>query len=483
MNKIFAQFNAAVVGAALTLTISGCTFGPDYVRPKLELPASVTVVTQSAAVPTVASTPPPNWWQVFQDAYLDKLVNEALANNHNLRAAAARVTEADTQFKVVKSDELPIIYATAGRNRSRNSEKSSNFQTNMPLETTTNRASLNVSWEIDFWGKFRRATEAARADLLSIEANQDALRLSIASQTAQGYLALCSLDAQLAATQLGLRRAKEGFEMQKKRFDAGVASEFEYRQREAEYDATLAQLPAVEEARGRQERALLVLLGRTPKAILGDKLARPDAGINTIKAPQALPVGISSALMLNRPDVREAEQKLVATNARIGVARAAYFPSISLTGDYGGESASLSDLFSGPARTWQFAGNLTQALWGSGRLNNQAAASEARNEQALQNYRSTVSNAFREVADALGAYAKSRTVADAETRRQASLHKTWELAKLRFDRGVSSQLDVIDAERGLLLAEFDRIAADRDLKLAVADFYRALGGTTQASNP
>ena len=140
-------------------------------------------------------------------------------------------------------------------------------------------------------------------------------------------------------------------------------------------------------------------------------------------------------------------------------------------------------MFSGPARTWQFAGNLTQALWGSGRLNSQAAVAEARNEQALKNYRSTVSNAFREVVDALGAYAKSRTVADAETRRVASLHKTWELAKLRFDRGVSSQLDVIDAERGLLLAEFDRIAADRDLKLAVADFYRALGGTTQPSNP
>ncbi len=452
-----------VVSAALTLMLSACVVGPDYSRPKLELPT--TSSSSSLAAPV-------NWWRVFQDPNIDKLVNEALANNSHLLAAAARVTEADAQLGMTRSDQLPSVYATAGRTRNRNSERSGNFQTGIPLETTSNKAALNVSWELDFWGKYRRATEASRADLLSIEANRDALRLSIASQTAQGYIALVTADAQLETTRNALKRAKEGFEMQKIRFEAGVASEFEYRQREAEYDAALAQLPPVEEARARQERALLVLLGRSPKAILGDKVERAS----TVKVPEAIAAGIPSELIINRPDVREAEQKLIAANAHIGVARAAYFPSISLTGSYGGESASLSDLFSGPARIWRFAGDITQPLWGAGRLNNQTNAAEARNEQALQNYRSTVANAFREVADALGAYTKSRAVADAETRRVTSLVKTWELAKLRFEHGVSSQLDVIDAERGLLQAEFDRIAADRDLKLAVADFYRALGG-------
>ena len=456
------------ISSALAITLSACSFGPDYVRPKLELPVAPSMSAATAQVT------PPSWWQVFQDANLDKLVDEALANNNNLLAAAARVTEAATQFDIASADGLPSVYAAAGSSRNRNSEKSGNFQANMPLETTTNKASLNVSWELDFWGKFRRATEAARADLLSNEANRDALRLSITSQTAQGYIALVSLDAQLVATQHGLQRAKQGFEMQKKRFDAGVASEFEYRQREAEYDAALAQLPPVEDARARQERALLVLLGRSPKAILSDKIDR----ISVIKAPQMIPSGIPSTLIINRPDVREAEQKLVAANARIGVARATYFPSISLTGSFGGESASLADLFSGPARTWRFAGDLTQALWGAGRLMSQTAAVESRNTQAEQNYRATVANAFREVADALGTYTRSRAVADAETRRVTSLNKTWELAKLRFEHGVSSQLDVIDTERGLLLAEFDRIAADRDLKLAIVDFYRALGGTS-----
>lgn len=467
-----------IIFSTLLGTLSACTFGPDYVRPQLELP---TASVSSAA--NISTAPPTNWWLVFQDANLDRLVNEALAHNSNLLIAAARVTEAEAQLSVTRSDQAPSAYISAGRNRNRNSEKSGNFQSGVSLETTANKVALNVSWELDFWGKYRRATEAARADLLSIEANRDALRLSIASQTAQGYIALLSLDAQLAATQLGLARAKEGFEMQQKRFDAGVTSEFEYRQREAEYDAALAQLPPAEDAQTRQERALLVLLGRSPRAILGDKLSDKLSPVSTPKIPDAIPAGMPSELIINRPDVLEAEQKLIATNARIGVARAAYFPSISLTGSYGGESASLSDLFSGPARTWRFAGDLTQALWGAGRLVHQTDAAEARNEQAAQNYRATVANAFREVADALGAYAKSRAVADAETRRVASLNKTWALAKLRFEHGVSSQLDVIDAERGLLQAEFDRIAADRDLKLAVADFYRALGGKTASNLP
>jgi multidrug efflux system outer membrane protein len=260
--------------------------------------------------------------------------------------------------------------------------------------------------------------------------------------------------------------------MQKQRYAAGVSSEFEFRQREAEYEGALAQLPPAEEALAKQERALLILLGRSAKGVINDRIERTS----TNTAPARLPAGMPSTLILNRPDVREAEQKLIAANARIGVARAAFFPSISLTGNIGGESGALADLFSGPARTWKFAGDLTQPLWGAGRLFAAQDAANARNEQAVQAYRSAVANAFKEVADAIAAHARASQVAEAETKRVAALTRTWQLAKLRFEKGVSSQLDVIDAERGLLQAEFDRIAAERDLRLAVADLYKALGG-------
>ena len=209
-----------VVSGALALLFSACAVGPDYVRPKLDLPS---------ASNTTSLVSPANWWRVFNDSNIDKLVNEGLANNSNLLAVAARVAEAEAQLNLTHSDQLPSAYLSAGRTRNRNSQKAGNFQTGIPLETTDNKAALNVSWELDFWGKYRRATEAARADLLSIEANRDALRLSIASQITQGYIALVALDTQLATTQAALIRAKEGFEMQKKRFEAGVASEFEYK--------------------------------------------------------------------------------------------------------------------------------------------------------------------------------------------------------------------------------------------------------------
>ncbi len=460
MNKTL--LSLSVSGALL----AGCAVGPDYQRPALDLPAP----TPSAGLVAAPSAALP-WWSVFHDQALDKLVDEALAHNTDLLAAAARVTEAEAQFGITRADQYPSLYATAGRVRSRSSQDAPNFQPGIPLESTSNKGAINISFDLDFWGKYRRATEAARADLMAVEANRDAVRVALESGVAQGYIALLALDAQLSTGQLALLRAKEQLDMQKVRFAAGAISEFEFHQREAEYDAALAQLPPVEVARAKQERALAILLGRSPRAVIGDKVDRTSS----LTTPQ-IPTGMPSELLLNRPDVRKAEQELIAANARIGVARAAYFPSISLTGFLGGESTSLHDLFSGPARAWRFAGDLTQPIWGAGRVTSGAGMAEARNEQAVQAYRAAVANAFREVADALAEHAKARQVAEAEGRRVASLTKAWKLAILRYDNGVASQLDVIDTERGLLQSELDRIAAERDLRLSVADLYRALGG-------
>ena len=462
------------LATTIVLVLSGCAVGPEYQRPTLDFPAAYT----PAGANTTAATTARNWWSIFNDPLLDRFMDEALANNLDLVVAAAHVTEAQAQLGLAISDQLPTAYASGSRERNRNSAASGRSAPGQPLETTTNRLALNVSFEIDFWGKYRRSTEAARADLLSIEANRDTLRLTMTTQAVQGYFNLLALDAQIYVAQEGIRRGQEALSMQKKRFDAGVISEYDYQQRSAELDAGLAQLPPLESQRGKQERALGVLLGRSPRAVIEGKMARSIASLPS--GPVIAPSGLPSALLLNRPDLREAEQKLIAANARIGVARAAYFPSISLTGLLGSESSALGDLFSGPSRIWNFAGNLTQPLWGAGRLNNQANAAEARFDQTVAHYKGAVANAFREVQDAIAAQTAAREVFDIEQRRVETLAKTWTLAKLRYENGVASQLDVIDLERSLLAADQSRIEAERLMRFAMADLYKALGGSRDA---
>ncbi len=453
----------------LSVALAGCAMvpaiGPDYQRPTIDLPP-----TQANSTRPATST----WWFAYNDNNLNRLIDEALKHNHDLAAAAARVTESQAQLGLAVADQTPSAYATASRERNRNSELSGQSGPGQPLQSTNNRIALNISWEIDFWGKYRRATEAARAELLGVESNRDALRLMLTAEVTRGYFNLVALDARIAATEHGIARGEEALSMQKKRFDAGVISEFDYQQRVAELDAGRVQLPPLQSQRGNQERALSVLLGRSPRELLAGKLER--AASRALPATVAVPAGIASEQLQRRPDLIEAEQKLIATNARIGVARAAYFPSIKLTGLFGGESSALGDLFSGPARIWSFAGSLTQPLWGAGRVNREVDAAEARNAQALAQYRQSIANAFREVQDAIQAQSSAREVFEIETRRVASLDKTWTLAKLRYEHGVASQLDVIDAERGLLLAELNRIEAERAMRAAVADLYRALGG-------
>ena len=469
MKIVFEKMSIALV---LGVMVPGCVMGPDYKRPAFDLPdpPAHRAVAPDALKPAVTSP----WWKSFNDADLNRVIDEALKNNLDLAIAAARIRESQAQLGLAASDQTPVAYAAASRARNRNSEASNNSGPGQPVQSTTNRVTLNVSYEIDFWGKYRRATEAARAELLSVQSNRDALRLMLAAEVARGYFNLVALDARIVATEHGIARGEEALAMQKKRFEAGVTSEFDYQQRVAELDAGRAQLPPLQSQRGNQERALAVLLGRSPRELVARKIDRSK----TI-APAAtvvVPAGLASETLLQRPDIIEAEQILIAANARIGVARAAFFPSIGLTGLFGGESSALGDLFSGPARIWNFAGNLTQPLWGAGRVNRQVDISEARTEQAVDQYKRAITNAFREAQDAIQAQSSAREVFEIETRRVASLDKTWTLAKLRYEHGVASQLDVIDAERGLLLAELNRIEAEHGMRAAVADLYRALGG-------
>jgi len=268
---------------------------------------------------------------------------------------------------------------------------------------------------------------------------------------------------------------EEALALQRKRFQGGVISEFELRQLEAETAAVRAQLPPLERDREAQEAALAVLLGRSPRAIFEQNVERKVLADEAPAAP-VVPPGLPSELLLRRPDLVEAEQSLIAANARISVARAGMFPSISLTGQLGRESARFSDLFIGPSGLWSFAANLSQPIFAGGLLRARTEAAEARERQAVAQYQKAIQTAFSEVRSALAAQTRARESYEAQAVRAAALNDTLRLARLRYDNGIASQLDVIDAERGLLDARSARIEALRAHRAAIADLFRALGG-------
>ncbi len=454
------------------LILAGCAVGPKYAKPETELPAGW--ATAAAGSVEVRNA---RWWTVYADPVLERLIDEALANNANLLLAVARVDEARASLKSTAAQEAPSASVGVDASRSRTSQRGSQ-QFNGGSDPVRNnfRATLDVSYELDLWGRLRSATSAARADLLGSEAARETVRTALTSDVAQGYFALRALDEQLAATRRSLASRTESLTIQKKRVDLGVQSDFEYRQREAEVAAARAQLPLLERNRSQQENALAVLLGRSPRAIYE---GRVDAGRDSENATAVIvvPSGLPSDLLLRRPDLVEAEQRLIAANARIGIARAYYFPAISLTGFLGAESVALGSLFGGPAGIWRFAAALTQPLWGAGRIEAAVQAATARQHQALAQYQGAIQNAFREVRDALVGQIQAREQLEAETQRVTALRETLRLAKLRYDNGLASHLDLLDAERNLLAAEQNRIDALRAQRAAIADLFKALGGS------
>jgi multidrug efflux system outer membrane protein len=345
----------------------------------------------------------------------------------------------------------------------------------VPREFSSYRATLNVSYELDLFGRLRAGRDAARAELAASEASRDAVRLALAAQVTRSYFALRSFDEQVLLTRKTVSLREEALALQRKRLQGGVISEYELRQLEAETAVVRAQLPPLEREREREEAALAVLLGRTPKEVFESQVSIKSAYEESPEAP-VLPAGLPSELLLRRPDLVEAERRLAAANAQIAVARAEMFPSISLTAFLGGESAALSGLFSGPSAVWQIAGAVTQPIFAGGRLQARTAAAEARERAALAQYQQAIRTAFGEVRTALAAQTRARESHDAETARSNALAETLRLARLRYENGVASQLDVIDAERGLLAARVARIEALRAHRAAVADLFRALGG-------
>ncbi|HTE13569.1 MAG TPA: efflux transporter outer membrane subunit [Burkholderiales bacterium] len=448
--------------------ITGCSIWPGYQRPQTDLPAAW------SSAPAQSLQVGERWWMLYGDNALDALVTEAFEHNRDLALAVARVDEARALSRVANAQFYPSIDATAQRDRSRSSEVAPVPIPASALERNSYRAQLNVSYELDLWGRLRGASDAARAELLATEAARETVRVALGADVVRSYFTLLALDAQIEATQRTLALREDNLKLQRVRNTAGLIGDFPLRQLEAELSAAQAQLPALERDRVSEALALAVLLGRSPRAITESTVKRA-ADLNEAPPPVA-PEGLPSDLLLRRPDIVQAEQRLIAMNARIAAARAALFPRIALTGYLGSESGALRDLFSGPALIWQLAVGLTQPIFQAGRLSGEIDATKAREQQALAQYQKAVQEAFREVQQALSAQTRTREIFEAESARAVALRDTLRLARIRYDNGLVSQLEVIDAERNLLAADLNRADALRARRVAVADLVRALGG-------
>jgi multidrug efflux system outer membrane protein len=454
--------------SSLFALLAACSVAPKYERPAVELPQA-----WKESAPRYAEDG--RWWRIYNDDPLNTLVEEGLKGNADLLIAAARIDEARAILAEIQGAYYPTLDARGAASRQKVSQRTATAFPGIPTQYNDYRATLNLSYDLDLFGRLRSSADAARAELAANEASRDAVRLALAAQISKSYFALRSFDEQVDLTRKTVALREEALALQRKRFQGGIISEFDLRQLEAETAAVRAQLPPLEREREREEAALSVLLGRSPRLIFEGGVTRTLA-YDEMPGPATVPVGIPSELLLRRPDLVEAEQRLMAANARIGIARAEMFPSISLTGYFGRESSTLSNLFTGPAGIWQLAAGITQPIFAGGRLAARTDQAKARERQVVAQYQKTIQTAFSEVRTALAVQIRSRESFDAESARAAALADTLRLARLRYQNGVASQLDVIDAERGLLAARVARIEALRAQRAAVADLFRALGG-------
>ena len=455
--------------AAVLLCLSAstaCTLGPDYERPEVATPAEWRFDEPALASSGLVNGPA--WWQGFGDEHLDGLIREAVENNRDLRIATARVDEFSYVLMGTRSQAFPQVGYGASASRDRRPEQG-------PLADRTDAVSnsfstvITASWEIDLWGRIRRETEAARANLLASEEARRGVVLTLVSSVILGYITLLDLDSQLRIAEATLEGRAEYVRLFRRRLEGGAISEFEMSLVEADYETAAATVPELRRIIAQQEDGLSVLLGRNPGPI-----ARASS-LDGLVAP-AVPASLPAELLTRRPDILQAEQQLVASNALIGAARALYFPRISITGLAGFASAALGNLFTGSARTWSFVGDVSGPLFTGGGLAAAVGQAEARREQALNAYELTIQNAFRDVEDSLIAVQTSGEVVAAFERRVASLAEGLRLARERYDNGYSDALDVLDTERNLFSAQLALADARGDRFRALVNLYRALGG-------
>ncbi len=455
------------VALAAALLLAGCAVTQPK-PPQLDLPAATATAEQNALLA--------RWWTAFDDPVLTALIEEAYANNLDLRGSLARIEAARALLLLAQSDLAPSINLRGGASRSRQSQSTSQA-VGQPAIGVGNNYSIGIemSYELDVWGKYRSGALAAANDLVASQYYRETVRIAIAAEVANAYFRLRAADAlSLVLEDTRMSRA-DTVTLQQDRFDGGVIGEYDLRQAEAELSAIIADIARVRQSIGLLESAIATLTGRSPRAVFTPDIAR-GASIEATTAVPQLPSGLPSGLLERRPDIRRAEALLAASDLRIQQARADYFPSLSLTGAYGTESAALSSLFTSPAAAWRFGLGLVQPLLALKAIEANVEAATARRDGVTVDYQQTVQNAFREVHDALVTNRSAGEVLAAETRRRDQLRQALAVATLRYEAGRTSFLEVLDAQRTLLAAETLRIAAARDSRLSIVDFAKALGG-------
>lgn len=468
------SFAGLLFGGAL-FWMSACSVGPNYKRPAANVPTAY----RGALAPESTLTPPgaatgegsvslgeEKWWEVFQDQELQGLIRTALKNNYDVRIAATRVLEAQAQLGITRADQLPSVSAGGNVTSVRNPKVG-------PIpgyEITQGQVSASAAWNADFWGRYRRATEAARAILLANQWAQREVIATLVANVASSYFQLRQLDLELEISKRTLGSRQDSLDLTKTLEEHGINSLLDVRQSEQLVYTAATEIPDLERQIGQEENAISVLLGNNP----GDV----PRGLKLTEQPHApdVPLGLPSSLLVRRPDIREAEENLVAANAQIGVARAAYFPQISLTGTAGYESAALTNLFTGPAGLWTLAGDLTQPIFQGGRLKSNVRLAEAQHEQLLLTYQQAIQGAFRDVSNALIAYRKFREFRIQQQHLVESAQDAARLSQTRFKAGATDYLEVLTNETNSFSAELALAQAQGNELNALVQLYQALGG-------
>lgn len=460
--------------AVVVVLLPGCALmGPDYKRPDNNVPAQFSEkdVAQDQAAAQISAT----WWELYQDPVLNDLVVKARQNNTDIKLAVARVEEADAFMREVGAALFPQIDLDSSASRSRVTQLGSVpvFSGVKPIRNNFN-IRLGTSFELDFWGKLRRAKESARAQALATRYAKDTVELSLSGLVASNYLLLRSLEAQITVSRDSLRSREESLALTQRRLQGGVSSALDVHQAEVASSNLVAQIADLVRQRAVAEHQLAVLTG-----VLDLKLA--EGGIKNLPTPPMPPAGLPSSLLEARPDVRQAEQDMIAANAKIGVAKAALFPTISLTTNYGGESAELGDILKSAARIWTGGLSLNLPIFDSGRLNARLDQATAQQKQALASYEGSLQNAFREVNDALVTVRQSAEREAALQTSEAAARKALEIAENRYKSGYSAYLDVLDSQRVHNDTALAFIQSRQAQLAATVELFKALGGGWRAS--
>jgi multidrug efflux system outer membrane protein len=472
---------AAIAGLA------GCTVGPNYKRPAVDVPLAYRAATaetpsgdhsqagpaapqSGAAAPTpVKSFGEEKWWDVFQDRELQNLIRTALKNNYDVRIAATRVLEAQAQLGITRADQFPTL-GVGGNIESQQSPKLGPIPA---YEVTLGQVSASAAYNIDFWGKYRRATESARATLLANEWAQKEVTATLVANLATAYFQLRQFDLELEISQRTLASRKDSLQLTQTLEQHGFDSLLDVRQSEQLVYTASSEIPDLQRQIAQQENAVSILLGNNPGDI--------PRGLKLTEQPHApeVPAGLPSSLLERRPDIHEAEQNLIAANANIGVARAAFFPQISLTATAGYESAALTDLFTGPAGIWTMAASLSQPIFEGGRLKSNLRLTEAQRDQMTLTYQQTIQGAFRDVSNALVAYRKYQEFRAQQEHLLESARDAARLSQGRFKSGTSDYLEVLTNETNSFTAELSLAQAQGNELVALVQLYQALGGGWQ----